>query len=103
MKLLGRASAGLTLWAFGFTLLYALHGLGCAAGWSRVPLAGGTLFGWLMVTTWILLVAGAGAIVWWARTLPAGFERRLVLASALAGFAGILVTGSPVAVTSACL
>jgi len=103
VTLLARASAGLLLWAFGFSLLYALHGLGCASGWSHVPLAGGSLFLWILGVTWILLGCGAVAIIWWAWTRLAGFERRLAVASAFTGLVGTLVTGSPIALSSTCI
>jgi hypothetical protein len=103
MRLLARASAGLLLWAFGFALLYGLHGIGCARGWDAIPLLRGTLFGWTMVATWILLTAGAVAILAWVRRGSSGLERHVAIASALAGLAGIIVTGSPVVLTSACL
>lgn len=102
MMLLARSSAGLILWAAGFSLLYGLHGLGCANGWNEVGLAGATLFRWLLVVTWLLLCVGAAAVVCWPRDAPAGLERRLSVTSALAGFAAMLITGAPVAVTSAC-
>lgn len=103
MKLLARASAGLWLWALGFSLLYALHGIGCARGWHRMPLLGGTMFGWATIGLWLALAAMSAAPIWWASRAPPGLERRLALSSAVTGFVGILVTGSPVIATSACL
>ncbi|TCH98309.1 hypothetical protein EJV46_14095 [Roseococcus sp. SYP-B2431] len=102
MTFLARASAGLMLWAFGFSLLYALHGIGCAGGWDEVAMAGATLFRWALVGTWCLLCLGAVALMRRAWAAPAGFERGLGLVSALAGLAAILVTGAPVVLTSAC-
>lgn len=102
MTFLARASAGLLLWAFGFSLLYALHGLGCAGGWNEVPLAGGTLFGWVLASTWVVLCLGAAAVLRWAWALPPGLEGRLSRTSALAGLAAMAVTGAPVVLTSAC-
>ena len=99
---LARASVGLMVWAFGFSLLYALHGIGCASGWNEVQMCGGTLFRWILVSTWMLLILAAFAVVRMARAAPSRFEKGLSLASALAGVGAILVTGSPVAVTSAC-
>lgn len=102
MMFLARASAGLMMWAFGFTLLYALHGIGCASGWNEVPMSGGTLFRWILVSTWALLLVAAVAVIRVAWAAPCRFERRLSLACALAGVGAILVTGSPVVLTSAC-
>lgn len=103
MTFLARASAGLILWGSGFTLLYALHGLGCANAWNTVAFAGGTLFRWIMVGTWLLACTAATVIIRWATSLPAGFDRKLSLTSALVGLAGLLVTGAPVVLTSACI
>jgi hypothetical protein len=103
MRLLLRASAGLWLWALGFSSLYGLHGIGCAQGWNRVPLLGGTIFGWSMIGLWLILVATAAAMIMWARHSPEGLERRLALCSTLVGFVSIVVTGSPVIATTACL
>ncbi|WP_448663912.1 hypothetical protein ACG3SL_04330 [Sphingomonas sp. CJ20] len=103
MRLLARASAGLWLWAMGFSLLYGLHGVGCAQRWDRIAMPGGTLFGWAMIGTWLALAGAAAAVALWARCAPRGLERRLALASALAGLVAILVTGAPVAAFSACL
>jgi hypothetical protein len=103
MRLLARASAGLLFWAFGFSLLYGLQGLGCARGWAAVDLAGGSLFRWAMVGTWLLLAAGSLGFVAWAWRAPAGLQRRICLAAALSGSAATFVTGLPAAIASACL
>jgi len=103
MRLLLGASAGLWLWALGFSLLYGLHGIGCAQGWHRVSLLGGTIFGWSMISAWVLLIATAVAMIFWARHSRAGLERRLTLCSTLVGFVSIVVTGLPVIATTACL
>lgn len=102
MKLLGRISAGLILWAFGFSLLYALQGAGCAYGWEEMRLLGGTLLRWILVVTWLLLVAAGLALLRLTRFAPSPFEKRVTLATTLAGAGAMLVTGSPVALTSTC-
>jgi hypothetical protein len=103
MMFLARISAGLLLWAFGFSLLYALHGFGCEGGWHEIRIAGGMLFRWVMVSVWVLLCIAGLAVIWWIRSVPAGFERRLGFASALVGCAATVVTGAPVTITSACV
>ena len=103
MKLLGRMSAGLIFWAFGFALLYGLHGIGCARGWHTVAAGGGTLFGWIMISAWIILMGGALAIVGSSLRTASGWAGRLAVALALGGLAGILLTGAPVALTTACM
>ncbi|MCW5737200.1 MAG: hypothetical protein KIS73_23950 [Enhydrobacter sp.] len=102
MILLARISAGLLLWAFGFSLLYALHGMGCAGGWTEVQMLGGTVFRWMLVSCWVLLLLAAISVIRLAWAAPSKFEKRVSLATALAGAGAILVTGSPVALTSAC-
>ncbi|MBC9205420.1 hypothetical protein IBL26_01125 [Roseomonas aerophila] len=103
MMLLARASAGLIFWAFGFSVLYGLHGIGCAYGWPSTEVGGGNLFRWVMVASWLLLCAGGAALIWLAKAAPSGLERRLSLTSAVVGCAATFVTGLPVAVTSACV
>ena len=103
MMLLIHGSAGLLFWAFGFSLLYGLHGLGCGLGWPLVELAGGSLFRWTMIGTWLLLCAGGVLLIGLARRAPAGLGRRLALVSALVGLGATLVTGAPVVVASACI
>lgn len=102
MRLLGRISAGLILWAFGFSLLYALQGAGCAQGWEEIQLPGGTMLRWILVATWLLLVAAGLALLRLTRSASSDFERRVLLATTLAGAGAMLATGSPVALASAC-
>jgi hypothetical protein len=102
VRLLARISAGLILWAFGFSLLYALQGLGCAVGWDDTRLLGGTTLRWVLVATWLLLVVMGLALLCLARSAPSDFERRVALATTLAAAGAMLATGSPVALTSAC-
>ncbi len=102
MTLLARISAGLLLWAFGFSLLYALQGTGCAYGWQEIHLFGASLLRWALVVTWVLLVAAGLALLRLARSAASDFERRVTLATTLAGAGAMLVTGSPVALSSIC-
>ena len=59
MMFLARATAGLWIWAVGFSLLYGLHGIGCAGGsggsgmWCGWPVSG------VSVSTRSLLLAPA--------------------------------------------
>ena len=102
MRLLGRISAGLILWAFGFSLLYALQGTGCAYGWEAIQLFGSSLLRWILVATWLALVAAGLALLRLIRTASSDFERRVLLVTTLAGAGAMLATGSPVALASAC-
>lgn len=103
VKLLLRVSAGLIVWAAGFALLYALHGLGCESGWHQRSLPGGTLFRWVMVSTWVALCVATLVIAFRSLRLPPGFTRKVTASAAFAGLAAMIVTGAPVALTSACL
>lgn len=103
MKLLARASAGLLLWAAGFSLLYAVHGIGCSRRWDAMPLAGGTLFSWALGIIWLFACCAGMVTIWWAWTRLSGFERKLATTTALAGFAGTVVTGLPIFLISTCL
>ncbi len=102
MRLLARISAGLLLWAFGFSLLYALQGAGCAFGWEEMRLFGATMLRWILVATWLLLVAAGLALLRLTRSAASPFEKRVTLATTLAAVGAMIVTGSPVALTSAC-
>lgn len=102
MSLLARISAGLLLWAFGFSLLYSMQGTGCAYGWADVALFGTTLLRGILVATWLVLVAACLALLRLVRSASSDFENRVTLATTLAGAGAMLVTGSPVALTSAC-
>ncbi|MFD1104791.1 hypothetical protein [Sphingobium olei] len=103
MKLLARASAGLIVWAAGFSLLYALHGLGCASGWKSMWPGKANLFIWVLGTVWFLALGAGIGTIWWTWKTLVGFERHLAVASAGAGFAGTFITGAPIALVSACL
>jgi len=103
MRFLARVSAGLIVWAFGFLLLYAFHGLGCARGWHNVPMFGKTVFDWIMIATWIIPAIGCFAIARQALRVSSGFERRLAFSLAIAGLVGILITGAPVVIAAACV
>ena len=102
MTLLARISAGLLRWAFGFSLLYALQGTGCAYGWQEIPLFGASLLRCALVVTWVLLVAAGLALLRLAVSASSDFEKRVTFATTLAGAGAMLVTGSPVALSSIC-
>jgi hypothetical protein len=107
MALVMRALSGLLLWAAGFSLLYALHGLGCGLGWGTAELPGyfpGLNLG--LVSAWLLLLACAG---WLVRLATRAYARdgdsvlsRTQLVSAWAGLAGLFLTGAPVLLSAHC-
>ncbi len=103
MSFLLRISAGLLLWAGSFSTLYALQGISCALGWDVISLPMGSLYRWLLTIVWLIFLALSGWLVRSAMGTPKGLERKLALSSALIGFAAILITGSPVLLTSTCV
>lgn len=108
MALVIRSLAGLLLWAAGFSLLYALHGFGCAAGWGARPFAGPfTLLNAMLIGTWLILLAIALA---WARLVHVGRRAenppillRIAEISAWVGLLGQLLMGAPVLLPAHCL
>lgn len=108
MALVIRALAGLLLWAGGFSLLYALHGYGCAAGWGARPIAGAfTLLNAALAGSWLILLAAALAWAGWvhASRLPGNqpILWRVAGISAWVGLGGLLLTGAPVLLPAHCL
>jgi len=58
MKWLGLVLAGPMIWAIGFSVVYGLHGAGCARGWTEVSVAGGiTLFDAALWAGWLATLA----------------------------------------------
>lgn len=107
MAVVIRMTAGLILWAAGFSLLYALHGFGCAAGWQAVSLGPATGLGLVLIAAWTALLAAAFALSV-ALFRGAGrkgppFAETIARASAIAGSAGLLLMGAPVLLPAHCL
>jgi len=107
MALVMRVLAGLLLWAAGFTVLYALYGLGCAVGWADVRLGAFTLLSLVLIGTWLtfvgLALAWALAVWRYEELLPPGFLATIGLTSALSGLGGLVFTGAPVLLPAHCL
>jgi hypothetical protein len=107
MALVMRVLAGLLLWAAGFTILYGLHGLGCAVGWADVRLGPVSLLSMVLVGTWLAFLALAlltALLLWRGDGFgQSGFLRRVGLISALAGLGGLIFTGAPVLLPAHCL
>ncbi|MGU9982249.1 hypothetical protein ACJ4V0_19625 [Phreatobacter sp. HK31-P] len=107
MALVTKVLAGLLIWTIGFSVLYALHGFGCAAGWGAIPVGPLTALSATLIATWLLFV-GLGLA--WAIILyrsdgmmDSGFLRTIGLVSALAGLGGLVFTGAPVLLPAHCL
>lgn len=105
-----RMSAGLALWAVIFSLLYALHGVGCEVGWATTRVLGMSLHRLVLLAAWI---AGSGAALLLAlafQRLPASTDAeggavvtRVSRISAWVGLAATLAGGLPVLLVPACL
>lgn len=99
-----RMSAGLIVWAIAFCLLYALHGIGCAAGWSSAMLPGGiSLHRGTLIAAWLVCIAAGVGIAlsqrWPRTTLIARTAWRL----AWVGVIATVATGLPILILPACL
>lgn len=93
---------GLTLWAVTFTMIYAMHGVGCEAGWtSRLMLGGLSLHRGVMLTIWLAAII---IHVWSLRS--ARFTRSplgsLPRTGAWIGLAATVFTLAPIVLTGLC-
>ncbi|WFE76584.1 hypothetical protein [Roseinatronobacter sp. S2] len=104
MKWLGLFLAGPIIWAFGFSLVYALHGTGCNLGWTGIDVLGFiTLHHLLLWAGWLAaLSANLGLLL----SRPAAPENRLAhwlpRAGAWIGLGATFFSLLPVALTSSC-
>lgn len=107
------AAGGWIGWAAAFASVYALHGLGCAAGWDRVDLGPLSLqralllaawAGWvLLLAAWLWRVRGRARCAGAARPPPpAALLQRLAVLSAWAGLAATVVSLLPAATHGLC-
>lgn len=91
-----RMNAGLILWAVGFSLIYAVHGVGCAAAASWV--------GPVMRTIWLMILGLHVALLLWLYRVDRGTGLdRIGVWTAVAGAGATLITGLPVALPTSCL
>ncbi|PZN93105.1 MAG: hypothetical protein DCF31_13640 [Alphaproteobacteria bacterium] len=105
MSALLRVLAGLIGWAAGFSILYGLHGIACARGWSAVDVGLLDLQRLVLGLAWL---GGVAAIAVWTlvtwRTPPGAMPLldRLALGSAIAGLFAMIVSGVPIVMTDPC-
>ncbi len=106
MKNLLRILFPLLVWLASFSAIYALHGLGCALGWSNVALPGMSLFRWLLLVSWLIALLAQGAMLMALRSRRFRshdtFIHRTSLATSCAGLISTLWTLLPVAVSGPC-
>ncbi|MDR7124247.1 hypothetical protein [Pseudotabrizicola sp. 4114] len=93
--------AGPVLWAVLFAAVYALHGIGCARGWTGVATPLGSLHIVAMAGVWL---AGLALHVGILATAPMGpaREARLYRMGAWIGLVASALTLLPVLLTSTC-
>ncbi len=98
-------AAGFTVWCSALVVLYAIHGIGCAFGWST-----GTLRLWLAVA----LLAHLIVLGWmWRDIARAGLDARFgstgaflhwaVVATLIAALVATVITLGPPLLLTACI
>ena len=103
MMVLLRLSAGLIVWAGGFCLIYALHGVGCANDWPARSVGGYGLHRLVLGAAWIALVALSIGIAVRIRRHPVGVLDRAAILTSWAGVASSVVTFTPILIVASCL
>lgn len=99
-----RMVAGLIVWAVAFCVLYALHGLGCAADWQRATLPFGiSPHRAVLSVAWVACLAVGGAVAWWLRPPHADMTDRIGWRLAWVGLLATVMTGLPILILPACL
>ncbi len=101
MRLLAWTLAGPTIWAVVFSLVYALHGAGCALGWQHVEAPLGSIHRLVLTLTWSAGLVACGVLL---AMRPAGEGREAYLprAGAWIGLGAMLFTLFPVVFASTC-
>jgi len=106
MTTLLRIIAGLGGWALGFSLLYALHGIGCARHWPAIAVGPVDLQHLVLAFVWIAacLVLGLWLLVQVRapHRAEAPLLGWLIRASAITGLVAMVVSGLPVVLTRPC-
>ncbi|WP_312488911.1 hypothetical protein [Sphingomonas sp.] len=85
-----------------FCLIYALHGMGCAAGWDTLRTSGFSVHQAVLLAAWALSLAATLAIALWLRRYRATALDRAAAALGWVGFAATLITFAPIAIVPAC-
>lgn len=103
MTALVKMVSGLIAWAVSFSVLYALHGLGCARGWEGEVAFGLTQARALLLVTWILLIAVHCVLLVWLRQHRDTQMQRIGIAIGWIGLGATIVTGVPILAISSCV
>lgn len=98
-----RAILGPLLWAIGFSMLYAMHGAGCAWGWPSVATPLGSLHHLVLILLWgFFLTGGLVLALWQGRKGGDGRAAEIVRIGAWTGLGATLLTLFPVLGISSC-
>lgn len=99
-----RMTAGLTLWAVAFCILYGLHGIGCARGWAAIAAGPVGLHRLILSIVWLGCVAAALLLAFALRRRGGdGLIDRTGRISAWVGAGATIVTGLPIVTLPACI
>lgn len=93
---------GLTLWAFTFSVVYAMHGVGCENGWhTQTLLPGVSLHRTVMLTIWIAAIV---IHIWSLRSprFTKGPLGNLPRTGAWTGLGATVFTLAPIVLTGQC-
>lgn len=96
----------LLVWLASFSLIYGLHGLGCAYGWTDLTGLGISLFRWTLLVAWFAAILAQllllGAVRKQLSNQTSNFYRQVNLATAWSGLIATAWTLFPIAVSSTC-
>lgn len=96
-------TAGLTLWASSFVVLYGVLSLGCAYGWHVRAQPGGNLLTLALVAAWLAHLAALAVLWhWFGRWPREGLLRGLSRTLTVVALACTVWTGWPVLVLPPC-
>lgn len=101
MRLLAWTLAGPTIWAVIFSLVYALHGAGCALGWQHVEAPLGSMHRLVLTLAWSAGLIACGLLLA-VKPAAEGREAYLLRAGAWIGLGATLFTLFPVVFASTC-
>lgn len=103
MTALIKMVSGLIAWAVSFSVLYALHGLGCARGWEGEVAFGLTQARALLLVVWALLIGAHVLLLLWLQRHRDTQMQRIGITIGWIGLGATIVTGVPILAISSCV